>query len=386
MADSCPYAKLQAEITRALLENNRSALRRLLRDRQTLSARRGVKVLVLGDDGVGKSSLICTLISNHFSEAEQMPDVYTDVAIPEDSFWENKVTVTIVDSSQNTSTEDLTLKVLEADSLVLVYDATRRETLEHLATHWLPFITQLTRAPVIVAGNKADVRTGQGLPGGGGGGLGGDWDPAQDMLPLVEQFGDSIWACYECSAKSHSGVFDVFYMAQHVVVHPVEPLFDLGKSKLTRKFETAMARIFRHFDQDCDGLLCPRELNQFQFQCFGVGLSDNEMAGLFKLVALECPDRQAPPRTASGGRRGGESSTTAAADLSDLSSAAASAPCEEELVGIRETPSGAGPGVTLRGFLAIFRVFVLKHKFEVPWMVLRLFGYGDDVELTPETL
>jgi hypothetical protein len=112
-----------------------------------------VKVLVLGDDGVGKSSLICTLISNHFSETE-MPDVYTDVSIPENAVWENEVQVTIMDSSQHTSVDELTAKILDADSIVLVHDVERPETLGHLMTRWLPLIVSLTQAPVIVAANK----------------------------------------------------------------------------------------------------------------------------------------------------------------------------------------------------------------------------------------
>ena len=131
---------------------------RLMRDRKQRAAKQGVKVLVLGDDGVGKSSLICTLISNHFSEQSAMPDVYTDVAIPSNAFWDNKVRraacglcvlllclrlllrpcrkrsysvlpsphplaptpeqvqVTIMDSSQHSSVEELTSKVGCSDS------------------------------------------------------------------------------------------------------------------------------------------------------------------------------------------------------------------------------------------------------------------------------
>ena len=54
---------------------------------------RSAKLLVCGDSSVGKSSLICSLVSNHFSDGTDLPDVYTDVAIPENSFWANRVQV-----------------------------------------------------------------------------------------------------------------------------------------------------------------------------------------------------------------------------------------------------------------------------------------------------
>ena len=115
--------------------------------------------LLQSPTGVGKSSLICTLISRHFSE-NGMPDVYANVSIPENAVWDNQVQVTIIDSSQLISNEEMTQKILEADSIVLVYDVERRETLEHLMTYWLPqCIVPLTRAPVIVAGNKVDSRS-----------------------------------------------------------------------------------------------------------------------------------------------------------------------------------------------------------------------------------
>jgi GTPase SAR1 family protein len=99
-------------VDRAMRAQDTPMVRKLLRERKCRAAKQSVKVLVLGDDGVGKSSLICTLISNHFSEENEMPDVYTDVSIPENEIWDNKVKVTIMDSSQNTSAEELKMKVV----------------------------------------------------------------------------------------------------------------------------------------------------------------------------------------------------------------------------------------------------------------------------------
>jgi hypothetical protein len=48
------------------------------------------------------------------------------------------------------------------------------------------------------------------------------------------------------------------------VVYPIAPLYDLRTNELTPKFTAVVARLFRFFDQDCDGVLSAQELNFFQ--------------------------------------------------------------------------------------------------------------------------
>jgi GTPase SAR1 family protein len=55
-----------------------------------------VKILLLGDDGVGKSSLISTYVSRHFPE--EVPNLMTDTVITADKTADD-VIVTIMDSS-----------------------------------------------------------------------------------------------------------------------------------------------------------------------------------------------------------------------------------------------------------------------------------------------
>ncbi|CAM9889759.1 unnamed protein product, partial [Choristocarpus tenellus] len=87
---------------------------------------------------VGKSSLISTLVARHFSE--QVPSVMTDVHIPPEESDDN-VHCTISDSSAHPRNRDkLIEKMLQADSIVLVYDAERSETFDRLCTFWLPLI------------------------------------------------------------------------------------------------------------------------------------------------------------------------------------------------------------------------------------------------------
>ena len=57
---------------------------------------KSVRILILGDEKVGKTSMISTLVSQHFSE--KVPALLHDVQIPAEESQEHVVT-TIVDSS-----------------------------------------------------------------------------------------------------------------------------------------------------------------------------------------------------------------------------------------------------------------------------------------------
>eukprot|EP00978_Attheya_sp_CCMP212_P010646 scaffold25922_cov55-Attheya_sp.AAC.4 len=149
--------------------------------------RSAINVLLLGDEQVGKSSLISTFVSRHFSET--VPGIMTSVRLPPDPNNSSCIT-TIIDSqggdaallsavqqymslsqSQSGSTTSL-LTVSEhqqhspqpsprgststysrigaggsvsagidnVDSIVLVYDLDRVETFYRLENHWLPLI------------------------------------------------------------------------------------------------------------------------------------------------------------------------------------------------------------------------------------------------------
>lgn len=98
-------------------------------------------------EGVGKSSLISTFVSRHFSE--MVPGLMTQVRLPPEP--DSSCITTIRDSQrgdellQNKSESSLTSLLHKAaqdrvDSIVLVYDLDRVETFYRLETHWLPLI------------------------------------------------------------------------------------------------------------------------------------------------------------------------------------------------------------------------------------------------------
>jgi Ras family protein T1 len=115
---------------------------------------------------VGKSSLISTFVSRHFSEV--VPGIMTRVRLPPDP--ENSCITTIVDSqggdaalmsavtaislsgggssgslstlqkSLSTSTSSNIGGIENVDSIILIYDLDRVETFFRLENHWLPLI------------------------------------------------------------------------------------------------------------------------------------------------------------------------------------------------------------------------------------------------------
>ncbi|CAM9742603.1 unnamed protein product, partial [Phaeothamnion confervicola] len=194
-----------------------------------------VRILVCGDEKVGKSSLISALVSQHFSR--RVPPVMTDVNIPPDES-DDGVSTTICDSSADPKHRaELLQKICEADAIVLLWDVERPDTYSHLGSFWLPLIAANTE--VQPAGKEDGAVTGR-LQGGL------DATNSAQMDWLMERFG-MVRAAFalECSAKRLLGVAEVFQQAHSMAVYPMVPLYDIHKRQLRPAFSRAVRRIFR---------------------------------------------------------------------------------------------------------------------------------------------
>ena len=120
------------------------------------------KVLLLGDGAVGKTSLIRRLVVDQFGD-DYITTIGTKVTKRDLSVMEGGVThliaMTIWDVlGQQGYSGVQTTAFLGARGVLLVYDVTRPETLESLATYWIPRVREVIgNVPSIVAGNKVDV-------------------------------------------------------------------------------------------------------------------------------------------------------------------------------------------------------------------------------------
>ncbi|KAF7831187.1 mitochondrial Rho GTPase 1-like [Senna tora] len=222
--------------------------------------RSGVRIVVAGDRGTGKSSLIRTAVIGTFPENVPPP-----VLLP--------TKLRRQDLSEDSDTDGVAEELKRADAVVLTYACDLPETLERLCTFWLPQLRKLeVKVPVIVVGCKQDLK-----------------DENQQvsldqvMSPITRQFPE-IETYIECSALRHFQVAEVFYYAQRSVLHPKAPLFDVESQTLKPPCVEALKRIFILCDQDKDGALSDSELNDFQVKCFNAPLLPSQIVDIKKLV------------------------------------------------------------------------------------------------------
>ncbi|KAL3811580.1 hypothetical protein ACHAXA_006865 [Cyclostephanos tholiformis] len=323
-------------------------------------------------DGVGKSSLVSTFVSRHFSE--RVPGVLTRVKLPPEPSL-SKCTTTIIDTQEGdailsdavslsgmdrgssvsvdtslpgcdfserscgsspTSSfdkQDSTLSPYRGvDAIILVYDLDRIESFHRLEDHWLLMIERCYNGelPVIVAGNKIDLAAESER----------HKSPSrQQIISLLRRF-KFVRQCIKCSAKILLNVDEVFTKSQQAVLCPIWPLYDLNTGKLTVDCSRALTRIFRIFDTDRDGLLSDAELNAFQKKFWGVPLLEKDLSDWKVMVT------------------------------------------QHDSSGDQKNVLREGK-FTVAGFLIIFDILITgQNRLEVPWKVLRTLGYDDDLNLS----
>uniref|UniRef100_A0A2P2MJY5 Mitochondrial Rho GTPase n=1 Tax=Rhizophora mucronata TaxID=61149 RepID=A0A2P2MJY5_RHIMU len=152
--------------------------------------RTGVRIVVAGDRGTGKSTLIVTAAADTFPA--NVPPVLPPTRLPND-FYPDRVPVTIIDTSSRGEDAGRVAEELgQADAVVLTYACDRPDTLDRLSTFWLPELRRLeVKVPIIVVGCKLDLRD--------------ENQPVsleQVMSPIMQQFRE-IETCIECSAFKH---------------------------------------------------------------------------------------------------------------------------------------------------------------------------------------
>ncbi|WWC73306.1 mitochondrial Rho GTPase 1 [Kwoniella pini CBS 10737] len=287
-----------------------------------------VRIVLVGDDGVGKSSIITSLIKESF--VNNVQHVVPEVTIPPEVTPEN-VTTSIVDTSSNPrSRAHLLSQLTRAHVICLVYSISEPSSFDRVAEYWLPlFRREGVNIPVILVGNKIDLRggqvTNQGLE--------------DEIAPIMREFKE-VETVVECSALLPLNVSEVFYFAQKAVLHPTAPLYDSREHTLKPKCLEALKRIFKISDVDKDGLLNAVELNQFQQKCFSTPLQYQELEGILDLVRHSPPPAISPP----------------------------------------------GEGITELGFLYLHTIFIQQGRMETTWTVLRKFGYGEGLDLREDFL
>ncbi|KAM7279732.1 hypothetical protein ACFE04_006866 [Oxalis oulophora] len=215
----------------------------------------GVRVIVIGDRGSGKSSLILAVASDSDSSPENVPPVLPPMTLLKDTYPDH-VPVTMVDTSSSDSEEDsgrLIEELEKADAIVLTYACNDPQGFTRITDFWIPKLSQLeVKLPTILVGCKLDLS------------LDDHQTNIKDFMnPIMEQC-PQIETCLQCSAKEQVQILEVFYYAQKSVLHPLNPVFDQEFQTLKPRCYKALKRIFTICDQDKDGVLNDKELNDYQ--------------------------------------------------------------------------------------------------------------------------
>ncbi|KAL5964829.1 Mitochondrial Rho GTPase 1 [Taenia solium] len=284
-----------------------------------------VRILLVGEPFVGKTTLVLSLVSEEFSA--KVPARSEEITIPA-SVTPERVPTEIVDFSSRVQTRDqLVNEIRQASVICLVYALDDDNFVQHLTVQWLPLIRSCfadneVKVPVVLVGNKLDLVANSKM---------------EQVLPLMERFPE-IETCIECSAKSLRNLSETFWFAQKAVLYPTAPLYHAETKELTPECVCALTRIFRICDVDNDGYLSDKELEAFQERCFAIPLTAQSLLDVKQLIR-------------------------------------------------NSTPGGVTvSGVTLKGFLFLHMVFIRKGRHETTWAVLRQFGYDNNLRLSHDFL
>jgi Ras family protein T1 len=294
-----------------------------------------IRVVVCGDEGVGKSSLITSLIKDTF--VPNLQSVLPPITIPPE-FSGTPGTVVVDTSSLQQDRTTLQKEIRRASVIWLVYSD--HYTCERVSLFWLPFFRSLgVNLPVVLCANMCDRRQ----PGSNNGETNAEFDEtslADEMVPILKEFKE-IESCIRCSAKAHYNVNQAFYLCQRAVTHPLAPLYDAKEGQLKPAAIAALQRVFFLCDADQDGYLSDAEFQALQVKCFGKDMDQAQVDQLKQTLceaALELPDDNGGP------------------------------PADRN-------------GISLSGFLLLNKLFAEKGRHETTWGILRRFHYTDSLSL-----
>ncbi|RHY33879.1 hypothetical protein DYB32_003268 [Aphanomyces invadans] len=177
----------------------------------SMNKQRTIRIMVLGDEKVGKSSLISALVSQHASE--RVPRVLHDIVIPTEDTRDN-VVISLHDTSSSSNDVMEVIKTMNrSDAAIVVYDVSRSISSQRLG-YWLDLLKVTKVVPVVLVGNKSDL-----LPGGS------EISRVQSVLRNYKFIVHTL----ECSARTLTNVKKTFGLAQKAVLYPMAPLYDAEK-------------------------------------------------------------------------------------------------------------------------------------------------------------
>ncbi|SMN18749.1 similar to Saccharomyces cerevisiae YAL048C GEM1 Evolutionarily-conserved tail-anchored outer mitochondrial membrane GTPase which regulates mitochondrial morphology [Maudiozyma saulgeensis] len=297
-----------------------------------------VKVVVCGDDKVGKTSLIVTLMKDRF--VPNLQDVLPPVTINRD-FSSNPYSPkgTILIDTNNEDIIQLHLQLKSADVIWLVYSD--HESYEKISLYWMMLFRSLgLNIPVILCKNKCDrYNNTYNMENQ----LNVNVDTKvedEEFIPILMEFKE-VDTCIKVSALTKYNINQVFYLCQRSITYPIVPLFDARVGQLKPLAREALERIFLLSDNDQDNYLNDEEMLALQKKCFNKSIDINELE-FIKDTLLDLRSSSTPYQN----------------------------PYYVE-----------GKGITKEGFLMLNKIYAEKGRHETIWGMLREFRYTDSLSL-----
>ncbi|VVA96552.1 unnamed protein product [Arabis nemorensis] len=290
--------------------------------RDPRGSRKPIRIVVVGEKGTGKSSLIKAALTGCLDP--NIPPLLPYVNLPADCF-SDRIPATIIDTSSRPEDKGKVIKeVKQADGIVLTCAFDRPETLDRLNEYWLPLIRQLeVKVPMIMAGYKVDMNEANN-----------QISIEEITTPIMKQ-NREIETSIMWSAQDLEHIIwlarMVFKHAYHAVNHPGGPIYDQDTNSLKPRCVAALKRIFLLCQMD--GVLSDAALNEFQIHCFDGPLKPEKRKEIREVVQLQCP------------------------------------------LGVNEG------GITWEGFLFLSTHMVEQGQIKTLWTILRKFGYNNELRL-----
>lgn len=323
-----------------------------------------IRIVVCGDESVGKTSLIAALINDSFNSQPQhsvLPPVTVSIDDYINSIEVNKNKVDILDNNNkhnlngddlhddddqelvilsylpnktiiiDTSSSNMSglhKEIKRADVIWLVYSD--HYTYERISLHWLPLFRSLgVNLPIVLCANKSDLLPTTSL----------SPQNSEEFIPLINEFKE-IEICFRCSAKTKENIVEAFYSCQRTIIFPISPLFDSKEGNLKNAAIAALKRVFFLCDKDQDGYLNFQEFNELHSKCFGKSSNLIEFNSILDKI----------------------NQTILIDDKNDIK------------------------GITEDGFILLNKVYAETGRHETIWGILRTFKYTNSLSLQDEYL
>jgi len=230
------------------------------------------KIVVLGDVGSGKTSLILNIVTEKFNPTP--PKFLNRIGISNEIFAPsgNHGMTYLIDYND----EKAEVILHDADAVCLCHsiaDMANPEKLFESVENWLSRIRLQAHKspPVILVGTKADLA-----------GSHDSW--AKKCQVLMTRHGE-VAKAVKCSAKTNLNVLEVFVSAQKCAIYPICPMFNARAGILTTQATKAIKRIFCLVDANCDDVMDKAELSELQRLVFDCTLNDQGYEDICALLS-----------------------------------------------------------------------------------------------------